>query len=157
MDLAAALEGAELPPAARDLEVLGVAADSRQVGAGDLFVAIRGARFDGLAHAEEAVARGAAGDRQRPAGSAGHRRRPGSPSPRRAGRSRCWRPRLHGDPAEKLVLAAVTGTNGKTSTTTLLEAILAAGGTAPPAFSGPWAIARGAAASRRTAPRRKRR
>ena len=33
--------------------------------------------------------------------------------------------RLHGDPAEKLVLAGVTGTNGKTSTTTLLEAILA--------------------------------
>ena len=33
--------------------------------------------------------------------------------------------RLHGNPADKLVLAAVTGTNGKTSTTTLLEAILA--------------------------------
>ena len=32
---------------------------------------------------------------------------------------------LHGHPAEKLVLAAVTGTNGKTSTTTLVEAILA--------------------------------
>jgi UDP-N-acetylmuramoyl-L-alanyl-D-glutamate--2,6-diaminopimelate ligase len=124
MDLAAALEGAELLPAARNLEVLGVAADSRRVGAGDLFVTIRGARFDGLAHAEEALARGAVAivsDRPAPPGVA-------APwitvaAPRRA--LALLAAALHGNPAEKLVLAAVTGTNGKTSTTTLLEAILA--------------------------------
>ena len=124
MDLAAALEGAELLPAARDLEVRGVAADSRRVGAGDLFVAIRGAQFDGLAHSEEAIGRGAVAvvsDRPAPPGVS-------SPwitvaAPRRA--LALLAARLRGDPAEKLVLAAVTGTNGKTSTTILLEAILA--------------------------------
>ena len=124
MDLAAALEGAELAPAARDLEVLRVASDSRRVAAGDLFVAIRGAKSDGLAHVEDAVRRGAVAvvsDRPAPAGVA-------VPwievsSPRRA--LALAAARLNGNPAEKLVLAAVTGTNGKTSTTTLLEAILA--------------------------------
>ena len=46
-----------------------------------------------------------------------------SPTPRRA--LALLAARLAGDPAEKLVLAGVTGTNGKTTTTTLLEAILA--------------------------------
>ena len=124
MDLAAALEGAEIAPAARDLEVLRVASDSRRVAAGDLFVAIRGAKFDGLAHVEDAIRRGAVAivsDRPAPDGVAV----PwiGVAAPRRA--LALVSARLHGNPAEKLVLAAVTGTNGKTSTTTLLEAILA--------------------------------
>ena len=124
MDLAAALEGAEIAPAARDLEVLRVASDSRRVAAGDLFVAIRGAKSDGLAHVEDAVRRGAVAvvsDRPALAGVAV----PwiGVASPRRA--LALAAARLNGNPAEKLVLAAVTGTNGKTSTTTLLEAILA--------------------------------
>ncbi len=124
MDLAAALEGAEIAPAARDLEVLRVASDSRQVAPGDLFVAIRGAKFDGLAHVEDAVRRGAVAvvsDRPAPGGVSV----PwiGVAAPRRA--LALAAARLHGNPAEKLVLAAVTGTNGKTSTTTLLEAILA--------------------------------
>jgi UDP-N-acetylmuramoyl-L-alanyl-D-glutamate--2,6-diaminopimelate ligase len=124
MELAAALEGAEIVPAARDLEVRGVASDSRDVGPGDLFVAIRGAKFDGFAYVEDAVRRGAVAvvsDRPAPAGTAV----PwiGVLAPRRA--LALLAARLHGEPAEKLVLAAVTGTNGKTSTTTLLEAILA--------------------------------
>ena len=124
MDLAAALEGAEIAPAARHLEVLRVASDSRRVAAGDLFVAIRGAKSDGLAHVEDAIRRGAVAvvsDRPAPDGIAV----PwiGVAAPRRA--LALAAARLNGNPAEKLVLAGVTGTNGKTSTTTLLESILA--------------------------------
>ncbi len=124
MELAAALPGAEVVPAARDLEVNGVTGDSRRVRPGDLFVAIRGAKSDGLAYVPDAVRRGAVAvvsDRPAPGGAT-------VPwiavaEPRRA--LALAAARLHGDPAEKLVLAGVTGTNGKTSTATLLEAILA--------------------------------
>jgi len=124
MELAAVLPGAEIGPSARGLEVARVTADSRSVRPGDLFVAIRGARFDGLDYAADAVRRGAVAvvaDCPAPEGA------PVAwipvADPRRA--LARMAARLHGDPAEKLVLAGVTGTNGKTSTTTLLEAILA--------------------------------
>ncbi len=124
MDLAAALEGAEIAPAARDLEVRRVTSDSRRVAAGDLFVAIRGAKFDGLAHVGDAIARGAvAVASDRPAPEAVAVPWIGVAAPRRA--LALLAARLNGNPSEKLVLAGVTGTNGKTSTTTLLEAILA--------------------------------
>jgi UDP-N-acetylmuramoyl-L-alanyl-D-glutamate--2,6-diaminopimelate ligase len=124
MDLAAVLPGAENLPAARDLEVARAAADSRRVRPGDVFFALRGAKSDGLAHVPEAVRRGAVAvvsDRPSPDG-------PAVPwitvaAPRRA--LALVAARLCGDPAERLVLAGVTGTNGKTSTTQLLEAILA--------------------------------
>jgi UDP-N-acetylmuramoyl-L-alanyl-D-glutamate--2,6-diaminopimelate ligase len=124
MELAAVLPGAEIVPAARELEVARVTADSRSVRPGDVFVAIRGARFDGLDYAAEAIRRGAvAVVAERPAPD-------GAPvawiavDDARKALAR-MAARVHGEPAEKLVLAGVTGTNGKTSTTTLLEAILA--------------------------------
>jgi len=127
VDLAAALPGVEIEPAARDVEISRVEVDSRRVRPGDLFVAVRGAKSDGLEHAADAIARGAVAvvaDRPRaaetPAGVPWIR----VPSPRQAlGRLAA---RIQGDPAERLVLAGVTGTNGKTSTATLLAAILEA-------------------------------
>src|SRR5262249_30611207 len=125
MELADVLPGAEIDSSARGLEIRGVTSDSRRVRDGDLFVAIRGTKADGLAYVPEALARGAVAvvaDRAAPSGGA-----PvpwiSVPEPRRA--LARLAARLHGDPAEKLVLAGVTGTNGKTSTTVLLEAILA--------------------------------
>ncbi len=124
--LAAALPGAEWadsPNPVPSADVLRVESDSRRVRAGDLFVAIRGEKSDGLAHAAEAIARGAVGvvsDRPAPAGVSAPWIR--VPEPRRA--MGLLAARLAGDPAERLVLAGVTGTNGKTTTTTLLEAIL---------------------------------
>jgi UDP-N-acetylmuramoyl-L-alanyl-D-glutamate--2,6-diaminopimelate ligase len=124
MELASVLPGAEIGSSARGLEVARVTADSRSVRPGDVFVAIRGARFDGFDYAADAIRRGAvAVVADRPASA---------PTPvawiavgdARKALAR-MAARLHGDPAEKLVLAGVTGTNGKTSTTTLLEAILA--------------------------------
>ncbi len=123
MELAAVLPGAEIGPAAREIEVRRVTSDSRAVQPGDVFVAIRGTKSDGLAHAPEAIRRGAiavVADRPAPDG-AGVAWIP-VPEPRRA--LARMAARLAGDPAEKLVLAGVTGTNGKTSTTVLLEAIL---------------------------------
>ncbi len=126
VELAAALPGAELADSSNTnpgAGVLRVESDSRRVRAGDLFVAIRGEKSDGLAHAAEAIARGAVGvvsDRPAPAGVAAPWIR--VPEPRRA--MGLLAARLAGDPAERLVLAGVTGTNGKTTTTTLLEAIL---------------------------------
>jgi UDP-N-acetylmuramoyl-L-alanyl-D-glutamate--2,6-diaminopimelate ligase len=121
---------AVLPDAGVDIfseaEITGVSHDSRAVAPGDLFVAIRGAKSDGLAHVGEALSRGAvAVAAEGPAPAA-------IPSAvpwvrvRNARRALALTAaRLAGDPAEKLVLAAVTGTNGKTTTTTLLSALLA--------------------------------
>jgi UDP-N-acetylmuramoyl-L-alanyl-D-glutamate--2,6-diaminopimelate ligase len=123
MELAAVLPGVVIAPAAQDLEVRRVVNDSRQVTPGDLFVAVPGARTDGLAHVPEALDRGAVaivGDRPPPAAVAVPWIR--VPSPRRA--LALLSARIHGDPAERLVLAGVTGTNGKTSTAVLLEAML---------------------------------
>jgi len=127
VDLAAALPGVELAPAARAVEVARIELDSRRILPGDLFVAVRGAKSDGAVYAADAIARGAVAvvsDRPPAAGVD-----PGVPwvrvaSPRRA--AGLLAARLNGDPAEKLVLAGVTGTNGKTSTATLLSAILEA-------------------------------
>jgi UDP-N-acetylmuramoyl-L-alanyl-D-glutamate--2,6-diaminopimelate ligase len=110
-----------VPPAVKR-----VVHDSRDVGPGDVFVAIRGEKTDGLTHAPEAAERGAAAivsDRPAPAGWPGTVAWVRVPAARPAlGRLAA---RLAGNPAEKLVLAAVTGTNGKTTTTMLLEALLA--------------------------------
>jgi UDP-N-acetylmuramoyl-L-alanyl-D-glutamate--2,6-diaminopimelate ligase len=124
MELVAALPGVEVAPAARDVEIARVTNDSRSVRPGDLFVTIAGQKADGFAYAGEAVARGAAAvasDRPPPPGTTVPWIRVSAP--RRALARLATR--LAGEPAGKLVLAGVTGTNGKTTTTLLLEAILA--------------------------------
>jgi len=124
MELAGILPGASIAREAQDVEVAGVRSDSRSIRPGDLFVAIRGARFDGFAHVEDAVARGAVAivsDRAAKPGVAVPWVRVEAPR-RVLGELSA---RLHGNPSEKLVLSGVTGTNGKTSTATLIEAILA--------------------------------
>jgi len=55
--LADLLEGSVQPR--RDLEIQGLAMDSRQVSAGTAFLACPGRTTHGVAHAAEAVARGA--------------------------------------------------------------------------------------------------
>ena len=124
MELAVVLPGVVIAPAAQDLEVRRVVNDSRQVARGDLFVAVSGAKTDGLAHVPEALERGAiaiVSDRPAPSGTRAAWIQ--VPSARRA--LALLSARIHGDPAQRLVLAGVTGTNGKTSTAVLLEAMLA--------------------------------
>jgi UDP-N-acetylmuramoyl-L-alanyl-D-glutamate--2,6-diaminopimelate ligase len=114
---------------AADIEVGGIATDSRRVRPGDVFFALPGQRDDGRRHIAEAVARGA-----RVVVASEALNVPGavvlpSRTPRRLlGLAAA---RLAGDPSRELTLVGVTGTNGKTTTTYLLEAIWQAAGLRP--------------------------
>jgi murE/murF fusion protein len=112
-----------------DLEIGAVRADSREVIAGDLFVAVRGRRSDGHAFVAQAIARGAAAVvvEHELAGL-------GVPQvvvPDGAFALGCLTGRAAGDPARRLALVGITGTNGKTTTTYLVESIVAAAGARP--------------------------
>ncbi len=126
MELLPVLPEADVARPTLDPDVARVLSDSRQIRAGDLFVALRGERADGFDYVAEAISRGAAAvvsDRPAPAGVPDSIAWVRVPDPRRAlGLLAAQRA---GNPAERLVLAAVTGTNGKTTTTMLLEALLA--------------------------------
>ena len=127
MELLSVLPEADLTRSALDPEVGGVRYDSRRVAAGDIFVALRGETADGRAFIPEAIARGAAAivsDRPAPAGTPPSVAWVCVENPRRA--LALLSARRAGNPAERMVLAGVTGTNGKTTTTVLLEALLAA-------------------------------
>lgn len=124
VELLSVLPDSSFPASANDLEPTGISADSRAVRPGELFVALKGQHADGFDHAGEAVARGASAvvsDRPAPEGVTVPWVRVSSP--RRA--LARLAARLAGDPAEHLVLAGVTGTNGKTTTAMLLESLLA--------------------------------
>jgi len=99
--------------------------DSRDVRPGALFCAVRGATHDGHDHVAEAVAAGAAAllvERPVPGGTP----QLVVPSVRAAlGPAAAA---VHADPATELRMLGVTGTNGKTTVTFLLEAAMAAAG-----------------------------
>ena len=110
------LRGA-LPP---DTVISAVTADSRAVGAGSLFVAVRGVAVDGHKFIPKAIEAGASvivaeelpdGLPQRVLGVCV------TDSRDALGRLAS---RFFGDPSEALTLVGVTGTNGKTTTATLL-------------------------------------
>jgi UDP-N-acetylmuramoyl-L-alanyl-D-glutamate--2,6-diaminopimelate ligase len=99
--------------------------DSRRVRPGACFACIVGARTDGHVHAPEALAAGAVAllvERPLDLGvtEAEVRGVRAALGPAAA--------RLHGDPSRALRCLGVTGTNGKTTTTYLLEAIATAAG-----------------------------
>lgn len=117
-----------LPSAAvqgADVTVEDATHDSRDVGPGTLFCAVRGATHDGHDHVDEAVAAGASAllvERPLPATLP----QVIVPSVREAlGPAAAA---VHGDPAAELCMLGVTGTNGKTTVTFLLEAAMAAAG-----------------------------
>ncbi len=122
---------------AGDPDVRGVAHDSRRVEPGDLFVAWRGARFDGAAFAPDAVARGAvavvaAGARPAEPAEAGAPAKTAEvPWLTAADPHALLAPlaaRVYGHPDRELVLAGVTGTNGKSTVMALTARILEAAG-----------------------------
>ena len=120
--LLAGLEGCRLQ-GNEALEVSGVAYHSGQVAPGMVFVALKGARTDGHRFVAEALARGAAAivseqELEVPVGV----------TLIRVDQARLALAHLaaafYGHPSRELTLVGITGTNGKTSTTYLLEAIL---------------------------------
>jgi UDP-N-acetylmuramoyl-L-alanyl-D-glutamate--2,6-diaminopimelate ligase len=105
-----------------DKPVAHVREDSRQVGAGDLFVARPGAKANGSAYAADASARGAVA-------IVTEMKIPGLgmpqvlvPSASAAVSSLAHL--FYGDPTEKVKTIGVTGTNGKTTTTYLIRHLL---------------------------------
>lgn len=113
---------------ASSVRILGIRHDSRRVEPGDLFVALQGEQSYGAEFAPDAIARGAVAVlADRPLGlsvpvlivddvlialSAIARQ-------------------VYGDPTSELVVVGITGTNGKTTTSYLLESILQATGHKP--------------------------
>ena len=103
--------------------VTGVHFDSRDVTAGGVFVAVPGHRVDGADFAAEACARGAAlvvAEIEPPGAAACSWIR--VPDARAA--LAALAAAFHGNPSRNLLVVGVTGTNGKTTTTYLLESIL---------------------------------
>ncbi len=126
MDLLDVLEEASVI-GDRDIEVNGIAYDSRKTKPGDVFVCIKGFRHDGHRYAQEAKRRGAValviekevqGVEGIPLILV--------PNGRRA--LALLADRFYGSPSTKLRLIGVTGTEGKTTTTYLIEAVLRAAG-----------------------------
>ncbi len=123
--LLAALPSVQVPPGTPDPEITGLTADSRQVTAGSLFVAVPGEYFDGRRFIADALARGAAAV----VAEAGEQVPPGVITVPDAREALAWLAAAwHGFPSQKLVLAGVTGTDGKTTTASLLHSILLAAG-----------------------------
>ena len=112
-----------MPPG--DVEVNGVSYDSRKVAPGDLFFCVPGSVTDGHRYAPAAAEAGAAAlVVERPTVT-------GVPEVRVSDARRAMAllsAAFFGDPAEDLTLLGVTGTNGKTTTVFLLDAILRAAG-----------------------------
>jgi UDP-N-acetylmuramoyl-L-alanyl-D-glutamate--2,6-diaminopimelate ligase len=125
------VEGASIVAGDPGMEIAGVCDDSRRVRSGDLFVAVPGTKQDGRKFIDEALAKGAAAILTEAEGE-----------PSRAGKAALVlvasvRHALGVIAANsfpvtsQLTLTAVTGTNGKTTTTYLVEAILTAAGRKP--------------------------
>ena len=125
MRLAALLQDIASPAGAawEQIEVRGLAYDSRRVEPGFVFFAFPGSRTSGALFAEQAVERGAAAvvsELEAP---------PGFPAPwirvEHGRRALAWMSlRFYGRPDERLRLAGVTGTNGKTTTVFAIDAML---------------------------------
>jgi len=129
--LTVVFEGLEatLSPAASSMEIHQVACDSRKVQPGALFFALHGAKADGNAFTQDAIKRGAVAVASEepvpgtiPAGVAWIQVR----EARKA--LAITVANFLGHPASALQLVAVTGTNGKTTTTSVVDAIVKASG-----------------------------
>lgn len=114
-----------LAPLSQDQEITGIAYDSRKIKQGDLFVALVGEKTDGHQYLGQAIEQGAVG--------AVVTHSVESPLPQfQTEDTRLALARLsaafYGNPSRAFTLVGVTGTNGKTTTTHLIEGIMNAAG-----------------------------
>lgn len=105
-----------------DQPVTAVTDDSRAVGPGALFLAVKGERVDGHAYVQQAIQAGATAVVAEAAVETG------TAAYVRVGDSRkavgLIGGRFYADPSAKMTMVGVTGTNGKTTTTYLCKALL---------------------------------
>jgi UDP-N-acetylmuramoyl-L-alanyl-D-glutamate--2,6-diaminopimelate ligase len=124
-----------LPAGVSSLEIRQVACDSRKVRPGALFFALHGAKADGNAFIQDALKRGAvavASEEQAPANIPAGAVWIQVREARKA--LAITAANFFGHPANALQLVAVTGTNGKTTTTSVVDAIVKASGAATGLF-----------------------
>lgn len=121
-----------LPPGPPSI-LSGICLDSRRVRPGDLYAALPGFTTHGAAYLGQAVAAGAAAVLTDPTGAELIARSGPAPVPvlvvddprGRLGELAAW---LYGHPSRLLRTTGITGTNGKTTTSYLLDSALRAGG-----------------------------
>ena len=115
------------PPVLASAEVAGLEYDSRRVEAGYLFFAFPGSRADGREFAQAALDRGAAAVASESAAPAGLQERWIEVDHGRQALAHAAR-LFYGKPDEQVALTGITGTNGKTTTGFLIDAVLRAAG-----------------------------
>ena len=116
-----------------DQEVSGLSYDSRKVSAGEVFFAVAGEKSDGHDFIADSIKRGAGAivyskTGQRPRAGASVRVK----DVRRV--MGLWAAHFYRRPSAKLKLVGVTGTNGKTTVTYLIESMLKAAALEPAVF-----------------------
>ena len=110
-----------------NLQISDVTHDSRQAGAGSLFVAVRGLSLDGHRFVEDVMRRGAVGvisELDKPLDFEGVWLKVSDARTALAQAAAA----IYGNPSHDLKLVGITGTNGKTTTTYLIYALCEANG-----------------------------
>lgn len=126
-DIASLLQTQIDPEAARTM-VSGVSVDSRSLVPGDLFAALPGMHDHGISYLSAARAAGAVAVLTDEEGAEHVTGLPVIVVSHPRTRVGAVASRVYGEPSARLVVLAVTGTNGKTTTTWMTEAALRAGG-----------------------------